>query len=189
MQKAVDSYRLFFALWPETDVAAQIYRSTSQALKACAGRRIPARHLHITLAFIGSVDTERLHCVQQAAARIRAASFELNLERLGYWPRSHIVWLAPTEIPPALLGLQADLSRTLADMCAYQPETRPFRPHLSLARKARHGPDGTGFVPLCWQIRRFSLIRSHTRPEGADYEVVNHWPLGDLPTEYGFESI
>ncbi len=177
MQQAAESYRLFFALWPEAEVATHIDKSAHQALTSVTGRNIPAHQLHITLAFIGSVEAARMHCMQQAAAGLRAASFELSLDRLGYWSRPQIVWLAPTAYPPAMLQLQADLVRALTEECAYQPESRPFTPHLSLMRKVRRGPEPTSVAPIRWPVRRFSLIRSQTRPAGVEYEVLNHWPL------------
>lgn len=177
MQKITESYRLFFALWPETRLAAQIYEQTAKPLKACSGRRIPAHKLHITLAFVGSVDTEGMNCAQQAAARLSMDSFDFTLDQLGYWSSSHIVWLAPSGIPQPLIGLRASLVQVLAENCGYRPEARSFLPHISLMRNARRGVAEIGIAPINWQVNKFSLILSHTLSEGVEYEVLRDWPL------------
>lgn len=177
MPEAAETYRVFFALWPEAELATHIDKAMAKALKDCHGRKIRSQNLHITLAFIGSVDIDTLNCLQQAAGQLSGAAFELNLDQLGYWSRPKIIWLAATEVPEALVRLQASLNQSLAANCGYQPETRPFRAHLSLMRKARRGPDEVDISPIKWPINQFSLIRSHTRPEGVEYEVLNHWSL------------
>lgn len=177
MPKAAETYRVFFALWPEAELVAHIDKAMNKPLKDCHGRKILLQNLHITLAFIGSVDTDTLHCMQQAASQLNEESFVLNLDQLGYWSRPKIIWLASTDIPAPLMHLQTSLNLSLAANCGYQPETRAFRPHLSLMRKAQRGPDKVEFSPIKWPINHFSLIRSHTRPEGVEYEVLNNWSL------------
>lgn len=179
MPEKPESFRLFFALWPDSEVARQIKTQLDGPLAGCRGRRIPQQNLHITLAFLGSVDIDHLHCVQQVAARLRAPAFDLTLERLGYWSRPQIIWLAPAQTPPALLELQGKLSQALVVQCGYQAESRPFQAHLSVMRKVRKRPGLEDFPAIHWPVTRFSLLRSHTHSAGVEYELLNHWPLQD----------
>lgn len=179
MPTTTETYRLFFALWPETELLSRIQPVADHALKDCPGRRIPSQNWHITLAFIGSVNADSLHCMQQVASQLSEQAFVLRLDKLGYWPKPKIIYLAPTNIPEPLIRLQASLSRSLAIHCGYQPETRAYRPHFSLMRKAPSGPDEVDIPPIDWQVKTLSLVRSHTRPQGVEYEVLNYWPLRD----------
>jgi 2'-5' RNA ligase len=171
------SRRLFFALWPEESIAERIAAATALHERAAGGRAIPPRKLHLTLAFLGSVAASRLPCVRAAAGALRGAPFELLLCRVEHWARPRILALAPAESPPALAALVADLWRALA-ACAYEPETRPFRAHLTLAREARP-PRGVRLEidPIAWQVRELCLTESITDPRGARYERLQSWPL------------
>lgn len=189
MPQATETYRLFFALWPESELVAQIKKAVAAPLAGCDGKRLSTQHYHITLAFFGSADAGALDCLHQAASNIRGESFALTLEQLGYWPRPKIIWLAPSELPQPLIHLQADLCRALAENCGYQPEKRAYQPHITLMRKARRGPKAMNISPITWPVRQFALVRSVTHPEGAEYEVLKHWPLRDQPTEFRYESI
>ena len=179
MPNTADSCRLFFALWPEERLRKSIQQCTAKPLKAYHGRPIIQPNWHITLAFIGQSDKDKQVCLLQAASRVHAKAFSLRLDHLGYWPRARIIWLAPTDIPDALNQLQADLNRALTLNCGYQAEKRLYRPHLSLMRKAQHGPELVGIPPLDWHVNRFALVSSQTRVEGVVYEVLKFWSLDD----------
>lgn len=173
-----ERYRLFFALWPEPELAGHIRKNVTKALSGCDGKRLADSSYHITLAFYGSADAKQLACLQQVAETIRGPSFQLTFDKLGYWPRPKVVWLAPTELPETLLNLQSTLSQKMADNCGYQAEKRPYRPHLTLTRKTKHASNLADIVPIVWQINQFVLVRSITRPEGAEYQMLKQWRLG-----------
>lgn len=48
--------RLFFALWPPDDLRQRLDEQAHQFPVEGRARRVPARNLHVTLAFIGEVD-------------------------------------------------------------------------------------------------------------------------------------
>jgi 2'-5' RNA ligase len=50
-------------------------------------------------------------------------------------------------------------------------DERPFKPHITLSRKARTALD-LGFEPIVWQTNSFCLVESLTQPEGAVYRVL-----------------
>jgi len=169
--------RLFFALWPNEGLVEQISSAVQKPLIDVDARRVPKSNYHITLVFYGSASAEQRLCLENAASKIRGKSFALELNRLGYWPKPKVNWLAPTEIPDALTQLQSKLSASLVSGCDYQAEQRPYRPHLTLTRKSKQKTGETGIDPIQWQVNRFVLVQSITRPEGAEYRVIKEWPL------------
>ena len=168
--------RLFFALWPDGDTQAALARLAKARLPSGRGRLIVAQNLHLTLAFLGPVDAGTRECAQRAAASLRAPAFALEFRRLGYWPRPRVLWSAPEHIPKGLTMLESMLRKALA-ACGHAPESRPFRAHITLARKVR-GPLGeTTHAPLRWPVSDFHLVASQTLPQGARYRPLVSWPL------------
>lgn len=168
--------RLFFALWPNEALQARLYRLGGELLGDGRGRQLRQENLHITLAFLGNVDAGRLVCLEREAA-IQAPSFTLTIDRAGYWPRSGILWAAGTP-PVELIELVGGLNRALT-ACGFQPETRPFHAHVTLARNARlRGRLREQPVqPLEWRVNEFALVESEMLPEGARYKLLRTWAL------------
>lgn len=170
-----DLRRLFLALWPS--VAEQ--QQTAKLAEAIpGGRRINPANIHLTLIFLGATGAERMRCYLEALAGIEAPSLTLILDRLGYWPKPRILWLGSSRTPPALTALVAELNRRLA-ACGFAPETRPFRAHITLARKFPGPlPAGQPVEPISWSISQFALVESTNHQDGTRYQVLNRWPIG-----------
>lgn len=171
--------RLFFGLWPDPDLRQQLAAAARAAHKNAGGRPVPADNLHLTLAFLGSLTTARADCVTEAAADIAVEPFALRLDRIGWWRRPGILWLAPAVWPAEIEALAAALWRAL-EPCGIEPETRPFKPHVTIARRcgrARTGP----MTPIDWPVSDFALIESLAGQPGSRYQVLKRWPLGVDP--------
>lgn len=170
--------RLFFALWPGEQERQAIVRTTRSLVKASGGKPVPAENLHITLAFLGSLDSSRVDAIRVAAAGANGDAFDLELDQAGHWPRPRILWLAPTACPAMLTQLVDSLWRAL-EACELKRELRPFKPHMTLARKV--GSPGklgrTRAVP--WLVRDFVLAKSITTPGNATYSVIESWRLDE----------
>jgi 2'-5' RNA ligase len=167
--------RLFFALWPPLELSRELYSVAGQVLEG-DGRRVPPENIHLTLAFLGAVKASFRQCAEQVAAAIRTGSFTLTLEQIGYWPTSGIVWAGPRQTPEPLSRLVQEFNTGLT-ACGYVPEERSYAAHLTLARKLRRCNKNLPIDPLIWEVRRFCLVQSHTRAEGARYEIVRSWEL------------
>lgn len=169
--------RLFFALWPEAAIAETIIRTTKALLKDTGGKHpVASGQLHITLAFLGHVDAAQHECLLLAASNVHVDSFELVPDTLGYFPRPQVIWLAPRATPPALNALVTQLLTGLSQ-CEVRLESRPFVPHMTLQRKARHAATAPHIEPVSWPVREFALAQSVTYPEGAQYRILKKWPL------------
>ena len=190
---AAEPRRLFIALWPDAGLQGKLHALGGELLGNCSmrcptsaipgvvtgsrGRRIPQENLHITLAFLGSVDVEHQVCLERAASTIQTPAFTLTLDQAGFWPRKGILWAGGTA-PEGLLALVRELNQRLI-ACDFEPETRPFQVHLTLARDVRGVRLRSDQVvgPLAWSVRQFSLVASQTLPEGARYEILKTWRL------------
>ena len=171
------SQRLFIALWPDSDLRQEIVNLKGLENITDLGRRIPIDNIHITLFFLGQVDRSLRACVEHAAGEVRGKSFMLQLDRLGYWSRPQILWLAPMQIPQELISLFADMKARLIK-CGMTLDKRPYKPHLTLARKMKKPPPKIKIEPLLWHVRQYSLMESLPSPEGGvNYQELACWKL------------
>lgn len=169
--------RLFLALWPEREVRQRLQRV---AVAAAGRRHTPAARLHLTLVFLGATPVERRRSYEHALTGLTVPALELVLDRLGYWPRAGVLWLGPSQPLTPLTALVEELNRRLA-ACGFEPERRPFRAHVTLARHFR-GPAPTDSridPPVRWHCDRVALVASRPAPQGSRYQVLRYWP-GDF---------
>lgn len=176
-----ETQRLFFALWPPIELSRELYQLAGNSLRGGTGRRVLPENIHLTLAFLGSVNAPFRECAEQAAAAIRAVSFTLMLEQMGHWSKSGILWVGPHQTPPPLLQLVQELNTGLAG-CGYEAEQRPYAAHLTLARKAHRRQATHSIESRAWEINRFHLVQSRTHADGARYEILRSWPLNSPAT-------
>ena len=167
--------RLFFALWPDDAVRTALDQA-GESLLGKRVKRVPAANLHLTLAFAGSVTVSVRHCLESAAGAIQVAPFELTLDHYGHWRRPRIAWMGPVHTPPGLWSLVGSL-RTVFEACGLQVETRPYQPHVTLARKIGRLTNDAPLTPVPWSIRSFSLVESVTDPRGVRYQRLVSWTL------------
>jgi 2'-5' RNA ligase len=167
--------RLFFALWPDETARQSLGRIGREAL-SFPSRLVPAENLHLTLVFLGSMSREQRRCAEQVASEVRGSTFTLCFDRLGVWPRPRVLWCAPSQAPPALLQLVNELTCGLAARGLAVP-TRPYRAHLTLARKVTSRAVPHTHRPVSWYVSAFQLVASQTLPQGARYRVLACWPL------------
>lgn len=168
--------RLFFALWPDDETRRALAGLSRVRLPSGSGRPVAAENLHLTLVFLGSVDSGVRACAEQAAERLSGRAFALEFRHIGYWRRSQVLCAVPDCIPDALSGLVSSLSSALVQ-CGHEPESRPFRAHLTLARKLRGFVGETTHAPICWRVGDFHLLASETLPQGARYRRLRSWRL------------
>lgn len=167
--------RLFFALWPDHAVRAQLARAAA-GIDCGDGRPVAVEKLHLTLLFIGGVDDGATARLCAALNTMSGRGFEFRLDASGWWRRSAVVWLAPTVIPPLLLGLVEQL-RARAAAVDIPLQAGPYRPHVTVCRGARKRP-AVGDIDCRWPVDEFSLVESIPVAGGVRYAVLRRWPLG-----------
>lgn len=167
------SMRLFFALWPEGEVLARL-AALCQTLELSEGKPVEPQKLHITLLFLGATPENKIEALCALARRLPLTPCELVLNRLEHWLRPAVLCLTATTVPEPLLKFTRILRREVRKL-GFAPERRPFRPHLTLARKVRKRMPSRPIEPICWPVRGFTLVASELSPEGARYRVLDGW--------------
>jgi 2'-5' RNA ligase len=172
--------RLFFALWPDAGLRAAAAARLVQMVPRGVGRPQRPDQLHVTLLFLGDVPEHRLAEVHAAAQASPGATFTIVFDSLEHWRKPRVLCLVATEVPPPLAALVGALNAALATR-QLPGDDRPFRPHLTLARKLARFDGPTGIEPLSWPATTFALVESRPDPAGARYEVLGSWPLATPP--------
>ena len=168
-----DRHRVFFALWPDDATRAAISRATRDVVGISGGRPIAKERLHVTVAFLGEITAAGIEAAR-AVPPIAVGSFDLALDLVGVWPESKILWLAPSAPPDALLDLEARLWDGLAER-GFAAEDRVYRPHVTLARRAR--PVEADIEPVLFPVRDVALVESFPEGRNVHYEVLERWQL------------
>jgi RNA 2',3'-cyclic 3'-phosphodiesterase len=169
---AVGSARLFIALWPGPELRKALEAWCGSWHWNAQAKRVPAGQLHLTLHFLGDVPRERLPALRHAL-RLPFAPFSLSLGRTAVWP-GQIAVLEPERVPPRLQRLQVALSEVLQSL-DLPPNSRGFRPHLTIARRAGSALPPAAGPGLRWLVRGYALVESRPQGQGG-YAVLQTYP-------------
>ena len=150
--------------------------------KGWPGKWVAPENYHLTVAFLGGVDDERVGDVV-AAVRDSAAGapvFEVPLDTVGGFPnarRPRVVWVGPAVDVPAFGALCNTVRRPLAELgFTFEPHTDA---HVTLARS-----EGRAALPAVEALRlppqriaSLTLYESFTERTGARYVAVERFAL------------
>jgi len=176
---------------PVREEVASLQARVSPALRGW--RWLRPEGIHLTLRFLGEVepDLDARGRELWGSAITECLPFHIRLTGLGCFPprgQPRVLWVGIEETEPggALAALAARLE-TAARELGFAAESRPFRPHLTLARRARSGPTDTpdslreNGAADGW-VREVVLHRSELKPTGARYTALRTFPLtGETP--------
>ena len=168
-----DSRRMFFALWPDPETRARLARSTKDAVRRSGGRPIAKDRLHVTVAFLGKLTPAGLE-IASSVPPIAVGVFTLVLDTVGSFAASRTVWLGARSVPPALLELERRLWDALMAK-GFVREERIYRPHVTLARRAR--AVDAQIDPVEWPVAELALVESLPDGRNVHYEPLRSWPL------------
>lgn len=155
-------------------------------------RWVPRTAWHVTLAFLGPTPGDLLGAVTSAlsmtagdTAAARANGMQARLAGLGAFPsaaRARVIWVGLDDPGGRLATLAGALGHALAAIGMPQ-ESRPWRPHLTVARlrvPEAVGPALAAAAPIdtaAFRVSEIVLFQSHLRPHGASYEALARFPL------------
>jgi 2'-5' RNA ligase len=168
--------RAFFALSPDAEVKETLAALGRDVARKCRGRAVPPDNAHLTLAFIGDVAKGALPVLEAVGAAAPKTGFTVSFDALGAWRASGVAWIAPAVLPPALLTLHSRLSSALAK-AGFELETRPFRPHVTLARRCLQPLPRAACPPILWRADKLYLVGSELRADGPVYRNLASWDL------------
>ena len=166
--------RLFFALWPDDEVRAELERWSRELHALCGGRTTRPENLHVTLAFLGKVEEARVAEVERAASEVAPRAVSLVLDQPGYWTHNRIAWAGASVVPPALEALVSELRGALAKS-QIRFDAKSFVSHVTLLRDAREPAAMPALAPIEWRLDSFALVQSVTLPRGSRYEIRKSW--------------
>ena len=155
--------------------------------------------IHLTLKFLGNVSVDRIDEITAAMEKAArgVSPFHLEVKELGVFPnlrRVQVVWVGLSGGVDKLAQLQQGIESNLAHL-GFTPESRPFAPHLTLARlrsgvspeeKQRFGQlVASTSLELSYtvEVKAIHLMRSQLTREGAIYSRISSVGLNKcLPT-------
>jgi 2'-5' RNA ligase len=185
----VERLRAFVAVSPGPEVHGRLLRlKTELAAAGAAVRWVRDDGLHNTLKFLGSLEERLLAAVREALTAAVAAfePFAVRVAGLGVFPnprRPRVVWVGLEGAE--LTALAAAVERAVAPL-GFPPESRPYRPHITLGRVTgargwsgleellrAHGADDLGRCTIDEVI----AYRSHLQRGGSVYTKLYSIPL------------
>lgn len=169
-------HRLFFALWPADELRSALAPRIRALQPAGVGRPQRPDQWHVTLEFLGPVPASRVGAAREAAVQVRGSPCEVVFDAVEFWRRPEVLTLVARALPPPLDSLVTQLRTALAAR-GFEPESRPFRAHLTLSRKVVTPVSPVTFEPLRWPVTDFALVESITDRSGSVYTPLASWPL------------
>lgn len=155
----------------------ELHRYAQRMHDLYGGRVVAKDNIHLTLAFLGSLSLERTDELRAIGSSLRTGRFDLDLTRAGCWKRSQIGWIAPEQVP-ATLDLLVLRLHDLVSRSGIPVDDKPFRPHVSLLRKAKCSAKAASpGIRLAWSVDSFALIGSRTLHTGPVYSTIEEWQL------------
>lgn len=196
--------RTFIALEMHATMQRVLSRTIERFAQALPALRwVDVAGIHLTLAFLGELDDDRLALAMEAtrAAAHDFPSFEYRLTAPGVFgsPRQpRVVWMGVEDAPLAQLHgsplqrLHHTLNREL-QWRGFETEKRPFSPHLTLARVKQpltpaeqqslqrllhSSTDAT--TRTFYRVTHLNVMKSELSRAGAKYSVLRAYELQEI---------
>ncbi|HTS55362.1 MAG TPA: RNA 2',3'-cyclic phosphodiesterase [Burkholderiales bacterium] len=167
--------RVFFALWPDPEIQAALAQHGGALQRRMGGKPTRQESIHLTLAFLGDIDLDRMDDVRAIGARAAFQPFAFTIDTAGCWGHNGVAWLGPRATPAPLLSLVGSLEAALLD-AGFRVEQRRYAAHVTVVRKARCRPIDLALAPIEWRVEQFVLVRSELNVEGSRYTAIGRWP-------------
>jgi RNA 2',3'-cyclic 3'-phosphodiesterase len=170
--------RLFCALTiPEQ--AIQEVVEWQRRLPAGDYRLVPAENLHVTLAFLGPRPAGELDAIRSELEQAARGAAPVAFRPSRYRETRSVGMLVLDDRDGAAAAVAADLHARLARLGVYEPERRPWLPHLTVVR-FRARPRLEPPLPDLGEVAPSgaAVFLSRLRPSGAEYVVVHEVGLG-----------
>lgn len=167
--------RLFFALWPDAATRTGLNEITRR-FKNEKIYLVKKTNLHLTLAFLGEVSAPEQQALIENAATIKSRPFELVLTRVGWWRQAGILWVGTNLVPRELSSL-VKLIKRHGKARGLAVDQRPYKPHVTIARKVKQITVPQETFELAWKVNSFVLVGSKSTNTGVEYSVINEWSL------------
>lgn len=145
----------------------------------------------------GSKRTGSDGALEGEAFELGQSGVTVELDRIEYWKKPRLLCAtagdkgeSTGQRPESVVrqsgaGALARLLKSLLTAAGFSLDAKPFRAHVTLARKVMSGPeslrdagsDALVMRPIRWSFTDFALVDSRTAPGGSLYSVLDSWPL------------
>jgi 2'-5' RNA ligase len=154
-------------------------------------RWVSPEKIHLTLKFFGYIEESRIEPIFKSIEEpVRdTLPFTVKVRGIGGFPtlrNPRVVWMGLEDGKESLLSFQKELEERLQKI-GFEPEDRPFQPHLTLGRmKSSRGKEELvkGMEKYreeefgVFQVERVALFKSDLRPTGPIYTLLKIMRLG-----------
>lgn len=185
--------RLFIA-WPLATTVEQELGGIIEQLRKQGGRVswVGRNNIHLTARFLGDTDEKQLPELKLLIDRVavHSSTTNLTLGKIGAFPdlkRPRVIWAGMAGDTSPLRSTADELERGVREI-GFAPETKSFKPHLTLGRvKDTNGIDAlmgavqqvrVNAIPVVFD--RIVLFKSTLTPKGAEYEKLYERKLGAM---------
>ena len=166
-----DPVRLFLALWPEAPLRVRLAAYRDAWRWPAAAKPVADETLHLTLHFIGALACVRLPELAAALAAVAVDKIVLRPTAAELWKGGIAVLRMDGDA--ALADLHDNLGAVLTS-AGIALDSRPFAPHVTLARKAAKAEPPASRPGFTWRPNGFVLVESIPgRP--ARYQVLSRF--------------
>lgn len=188
-------WRSFFAVELSAEIAAGVRRMQGALQERATGVRwVRPGGIHLTLKFLGEVETDRIEAiVHKAAAAIQGVGpFTVGIKGGGGFPtpkNPRVIWIGVEDQSGMLKELQTRVEAGMAEL-GFTREKRGYTPHLTVGR-VRSGKGSKSVAQALdalrendlgsMEVREVILFRSHLKPTGAEYTKLGSFPLEAAP--------
>jgi 2'-5' RNA ligase len=133
-----DQIRSFVSIDVEGEQILSRVESIMSSLSSLGGdlKPVERENVHLTLKFLGNVSTSKLEEVESALAQVTFPPFSLEIKGAGAFPnlkRMNVIWVGVGE-GWSQVELIYEQTEKLLHQLGFSRETRPFSPHITVAR-------------------------------------------------------
>lgn len=167
--------RAFFALLPDAELS---YALDAWALRnyPVTGRRVSMQNLHMTVCFLGDINATQKMFFDEALRGVEIEPITFQLNDLGYFSKSNVLWLGTKSTPAAFQSL-VDRCQRIANRAGIRVDKRPLIPHITLARRVTPSvPSPLEPPDFMFETSALCLQESRLTPDGPQYRTVLSWP-------------
>jgi len=187
-----DSWRIFCAIDLAVSVRARLVRHVNHLREVVPHARASwsrEENIHLTLKFLGDIQTSRLIQLSNAAARAVAdfSPFQVTLEGTGVFPKHgapRVLWIGVKDESGKLVEFQTRFEEECVGK-GFAREERMFHPHLTIARlRNPHCARSLAaahkemyFEPADVAVAELLVIRSEPTGRGSKYTAISRHRL------------
>jgi len=170
--------RIFLGFRLPDAAAREIAAWERDELEVGRARIVPAENLHVTIAFLGSRPAGETESITDALREAVRGASEPVFEPVRY-RETRSVGMLVLDDEGRGTRIAEEAQRRLAELGVYEPEQRPWLPHLTVVR-FRERPRVRPSIPGVGRMKTSdaAVYMSRLRSTGAQYEVVESVPLG-----------